>query len=240
MGTTTTKPRADWSMTPRSTAGATVQGTLALAALASVGDLTALDPIWGGAVTAAGALATVVVAAHNHTPATGLIYRLTCWAGAGSWLTYTLATTPWTLNTFAALGVGALSAGLLAPLTRPTDARRPGTGMLLRSTARTGTEWESRLARVCRIRATVTEVRSWPTGTGYDVHAELPGGGVTRKSLATFAEALATDARLPEGCGVEIVGGANRGAVILRISTVNRLAQIITYPPDYTSAGSSP
>ncbi len=238
MGTTTTgRPRSDWSLTPRSAAGATAQGALALAALATVGDVTALDPIWGGAVTAAGALATVVVASHHGTAPTALIYRLCCWIGAGTWLTYTLAATPWTLNTFAALGVGALTAGLLAPLGRATTrTRRPGTAVLLRHSARTGAEWESRLVRVCRIRATVTEVRSWPTGTGYDVHADLPGGGVTRKQLAGFAEALATDARLPEGCGVEIVGGGNRGAVVLRVSTVNRLAQIISYPPDYTPA----
>ncbi|WP_371781721.1 hypothetical protein [Streptosporangium subroseum] len=237
MGTTTTRtPRPDWSLTPRGTVSATTQGALALAALATAGDLAALNPVWGGAATAVGALGTVVVGAHhNHGPTT-LLYRLGCWLGAGSWLTYTLAATPWSLNTFAALGIGALGAGLLASLGRhtPRTARRPGTALVLRQSARTGMEWEDRILRVCRIRVTVTEIRTWPTATGYDVHADLPGGGVTRKQLATFAEALATDARLPEGCGVEIVSGTDRGAVVLRVSTVNRLAQIIGYPADYS------
>ncbi|MEU8104508.1 hypothetical protein AB0C18_12390 [Nonomuraea muscovyensis] len=237
MGTTTTgKPRPDWSLRPRGAASATVQGALALAALATVGDVAALNPIWGGAATAAGALGTVVVGAHHDHSPTTLLYRLGCWLTGGGWLTYTLATTPWNLNTFAALGIGALTAGLLAPLGRatPRTDRRPGTALMLRASARTGMEWEARMARVCRIRATVTDVVTWPTGTGYDVHVELPGGGVTRKQLTGYAEALATDARLPEGCGVEVAAGAHRGAVVLRVSTVNRLAQTLTYPADYS------
>ncbi|WP_405143839.1 hypothetical protein OG589_39820 [Sphaerisporangium sp. NBC_01403] len=238
MGTTTTakpRPRADWSLAPRGPISATTTGALALAALATVGDTTALEPMWGGAVTAAGVLGTVVVAAHTGTAPAALIYRLTCWIGGGGWLTYTLAATPWTLNTFAALGVGAITAAILAPLGRATTrARRPGTALVLRQSARIGTEWEARIARVCRVRVTVTDVVTWPTGTGYDVHVDLPGGGVTRKQIEGFAEALATDARLPEGCGVEIVGGANRGALVLRVSTVNRMAKAITYPADYT------
>ncbi|GIH81190.1 hypothetical protein [Planobispora longispora] len=201
-----------------------------------MGDATALDPLWGGAATVTGMLGTVVVGAHfDHGP-TALLYRLGCWIGAGGWLTYTLITTPWNLNTFAALGVGALTAGLLSPLGRvtPHTDRRPGTALVLRQNARIGIEWENRLLRVCRIRVTVTDVVTWPTGTGYDVQVELPGGGVTRKQVESYAEALATDARLPEGCGVEIVGGPHRGTVVLRVSTVNRLAQIITYPADYS------
>ncbi|MBP2708206.1 hypothetical protein JOL79_30945 [Microbispora sp. RL4-1S] len=238
MGTTTTaKPRADWSLAPRGPVSATAQGTLALAALATVGDVTALDPIWGGAVTAAGLLGTVVVGAHRNTTPSGIVYRMACWIGGGGWLTWTLATTPWTLNTFAALGIGALTAGILAPLGSATPrTNRAGKALVLRQSARIGAEWEARLLRVCRIRATVTDVITWPTGTGYDVLVDLPGGGITRKQLESFAEALATDARLPEGCGVEICGGVHRGAVVLRVSTVNRLAQTITYPADYSPA----
>ncbi|GAA0932401.1 hypothetical protein [Nonomuraea longicatena] len=237
MGSTTTgTPRADWSVRPRGAAGATVQGALALAAVAAVGDTAALDPLWGGAVAAVGALGTVVVGAHRHHPPAALLYRIGCWLSGGGWLTYTLAATPWSLNTLAALGVGSLAAGLLAPFGRatPTPGRQPGTGLMLRASARNAAEWEARLLRVCRIRATVTDVRPWPGGTGYDVHADLPGGGVTRRQLTGYAEGLATDARLPEGCGVEVAAGAHRGAVVLRVSTVNQLARTIDYPADYS------
>ncbi|GII91153.1 hypothetical protein [Sinosporangium siamense] len=238
MGTTTTRtPRADWSLRPRGAAGAAVQGALALAALATVGDAVNLETIWGGAFTVAGALGTVVVSARQDLAPAGLLYRLGCWIGAGSWLTYALAATPWNLNTFAALGIGALTAGLLAPLARPrsrTETAGGGTALVLRQGGRIGAEWEARILRVCRVRVVVTQVRTWPNGTGYDVHADLPGGGVTRGQVAGYAEGLATDARLPEGCGVEVAAGEHRGAVVLRVSTVNRLAQVVDYPPDYS------
>ncbi|MDP9864027.1 MULTISPECIES: hypothetical protein [Streptosporangium] len=239
MGTTTTPtPRPDWSLTPRGTVSATAQGALALAALASIGDLTGLNPIWGGAATAAGALGTVVVSAHHdHGPAS-LLYRLGCWLGAGAWWTYTLATTPWNLNTFAALGIGALTAGLLAPLGRhtPRAPRRPGTALVLRHTSRIGAEWEARIQRVCRLRVTVTDVTMWATRTGYDVHLDLPGAGSTLAQISGAADALATDARLPEGCGVEVGPGMHRAAVVLRVSTVNRLEEEVPFPPLTTSA----
>ena len=74
---------------------------------------------------------------------------------------------------------------------------------------------------------TVTDVRMWATGTGYDVHLDLPGAGSTLAQISGAADALATDARLPEGCGVEVSPGTHRGAVILRVSTVNRLEEEI-------------
>ncbi|WP_432924287.1 hypothetical protein ACQPZZ_29090 [Microbispora sp. CA-135349] len=89
------------------------------------------------------------------------------------------------------------------------------------------------MQRVCRVRVSVTDVREWPTRTGYDIHADLPGAGSTRAHLAAAADALAVDARLPMGCGVEISPGAHRGAVVLRVATVNRLTQNIDYPADY-------
>ncbi|GHH63710.1 hypothetical protein GCM10017673_05100 [Streptosporangium violaceochromogenes] len=238
MGATTTtrsrpRPRADWSLSPRGTVSATAQGALALAALATIGDAAGLDPLWGGAVTAVGALGTVLVSAHHGLTPTGLLYRLGCWISAGAWWTYTLAATPWNLNTMAGLGLGALTAGLLAPLgrrsTRPASAA--GTALVVRHASRIGLEWQARIQRVCRITVIVTDVTMWATGTGYDVHADLPGSGSTLAQIAGQADALATDARLPTGCGVEISPGAHRGAVILRVSTVNRLSEEVPFPP---------
>uniref|UniRef100_UPI003F499C5D hypothetical protein n=1 Tax=Sphaerisporangium sp. CA-236357 TaxID=3240030 RepID=UPI003F499C5D len=237
MATTTkakTTTKADWSLTPRGPVSATTQGVLALAALATIGDVVALDPIWGAGATVAGAVATVLRSSHQaHAPA-GLVYRLCCWLGAGSWFTYTLATTPWTQGSWAALGVGAVTAGILAPLARPKQrGRRTGRALVLRQSSRIGQDWEERIFKVCRIRARVTQVDLWPSRAGYDVHVDLPGEGTTRKQLAGGADALATDARLPEGCGVEIGPGQHRGAAVLRVSTVNRLHQDIDYPADY-------
>ncbi|MFF4413219.1 hypothetical protein ACFYY8_11865 [Streptosporangium sp. NPDC001559] len=243
MGTTTTKnaqrPAVDWSLQPRGAVSATVQGTLALAAAATVGHAAGLSPLWGGVATAAGALGTVLVSAHHNHGPSALLYRLGCWIGAGSWWTYTLITTPWTQGAWASLGVGALVAGMTASIGRaaPRPASgRPSSALVLRSTARLGIEWEERIRRICRVAVTVTDVTTWPNGAGYDVFLTLPPSGATRNDLASRAESLATSADLPEGCSVEVLGveGQGRSRVVLRVSTVNRLGQTVGYPADYS------
>ncbi|MEU5869584.1 hypothetical protein ABZ815_51065 [Nonomuraea sp. NPDC047529] len=234
---TPAKIKADWSLKPRSAVAATTQGALALAAVAVAGDLASVEPLWGGAATAAGAVAIVVRSAHLAHPPAGLLYRLTCWLGAGSWLTYTLAAGLWSQGVWATLGVGALTAGILAPVgrTAPRKARGQAAGraLVLGRAAKVGEEWEHRIQRVCRMRVQVTNVVTWPTRCGFDVHVDLPGAGATRTQLAVACDALATDARLPQGCGVEVTPGAHRGAVVLRVATVNRLTDNIDYPADY-------
>lgn len=233
--TTTKTAPIDWSLKPRGVVSGTAQGALALAALAVAGDIAAVEPMWGCVATGAGAVASVLRSASlGHAPA-GLFYRLGCALGAGSWLTYTLAAGLWSQAAWMALGIGAISAGILSPLGRAVR-RAPRSGsraLVLSRTAKVGEEWERRLFRVCRIRCTVTDVIAWSTGTGYDVHVDLPGAGSTRAQISSAADALATDARLPDGCGVEVAPGAHRGAVILRVATVNRLTQDVDYPADY-------
>lgn len=225
--------RIDWSLAPRGPVSATVQGALATAAAAVAGDLAGVHPVIGGAATAAGAVATVLRSAHLAHPPGALLYRLMCTLGAGGWITYALASGElWSQGTWAALGIGALTAGVLSPLGSVRRGRAlPGRSLVLTRTARVGQEWEARIRRVCRMRVTVADVVHWPTGTGYDVHVELPGGGATRAQLAAAAAALAADARLPEGCGVEVGPGPHRGAAVLRVCTINRLTEDIPMPP---------
>ncbi|WP_432924285.1 hypothetical protein ACQPZZ_29085 [Microbispora sp. CA-135349] len=134
--------RADWSLAPRGPVSGTAQGALALAAAAVAGDLATVSPVWGGAVTAAGAVATVIRSHHLAHPPAALLYRLGCWLGAGSWLMYTLAAGLWNQGAWAALGIGALTAGLLSPLGRAVPRRtgQAGTGraLVLGRTARIG------------------------------------------------------------------------------------------------------
>lgn len=228
------RPAPDWSLAPRGPMSATIQGALATAAAAVAGDLVGVHPVIGGAATAAGAVATVLRSAHLAHPPGALLYRLMCTLGAGGWITYTLAGGElWSQGTWAALGIGALTAGMLSPLGSVRRGRGhalPGRSLVLTRTARVGEEWEARIRRVCRIPVTVTDVAHWSTGTGYDVHVELPGAGATRARLAAAADALAADAQLPEGCGVEVGPGPHRGAAILRVSTVDRLHEDIPMP----------
>lgn len=238
MGTTTTnkRQRADWSLRPRGVVSTVGQAALGLTAASAVGSVAHLGPWWAAAGAAVGALGNVVVAAHRNHSGGAVLYRLACWAGAGGWLTWTLTTGPWHADALAALGVGAIGAGVLAPIANHTrgGAGRGGGALVLRAGGRIGAEWEARIARVCRVRVTVTQVVPWPTGAGYDVHAELPPGGATRAQIAQHANGLAADAKLPEGCGVEVAAGPHRGAIVLRVSAVSRLAEEIGYPVDYS------
>ena len=99
---------------------------------------------------------------------------------------------------------------------------------------RVAVEWEQRINRVCRVKVVITDVVAWEGKCGYDLHADLPAGGATRKHLERFAEGLAADAHLPEGCGVEFRRGKDRGRVVIGVSTVNRLHEDVPYPIDYS------
>lgn len=234
---TKTAKGVDWSLAPRGVVSATVQGAAGLAAVAGVGEMAQVSPLWGAAGAVVGALGQVVTTAQAQPGPGALLYRLGCWTAAGGWLTWALsdAGTVWSTSGLASLAVGALAAGTLAPLGRidapPQD--EPGTAVVLRGGGKIGLEWERRFRRVCRVAVTVTDVRPWDNGAGYDVHGQLPPGPATRRQIAAACEALATDARLPEGCGCEVKPGGNRGEFVLSVATINRLGEaVLPHPGD--------
>ncbi|MER5649567.1 hypothetical protein [Streptosporangium sp. NPDC002524] len=221
---------------PRDVLGATAQATLAVAAAATVGDMVDLPAYWAITGALVGGVGGVVSDAR-HASAPALMYRLGCWCGAGGWLTYALHDTPWRLNTWAALGVGALAAAVLAPFAHRDDRRiRAATesgALVLRSNSDLARNWEARIQRVASMRVQIQEVERWANGAGYSLLAELPWGGATRARLAAFEQGLASDARLREGCGVEVDRGRHRGSAWLHVSTINLLSETIDYPSDY-------
>ncbi|MFD8534317.1 hypothetical protein ACFV0L_43605 [Streptosporangium canum] len=232
--------RLDWSLKPRGVVSGTVQGTLALSALAIGADIADLEPLIGAGATVAGAVVSVLTSHHAQQAPSGVLYRLGCWIGAGGWLTWTMAASPGLKEAALSLLAGAGLAGGLAPLARPKKRpTAPSTReVMLSRTARAAREWQQRLADVCRVQVTVTNVIDWPTRAGYDVHVELPPTGTTADDIASQVKSLAAAARLPHGCGVEVVAGAHRGSIVLRVSTVNRLTARIPYPEDLGVGGS--
>ncbi|MET7339134.1 hypothetical protein [Nonomuraea sp. NPDC005650] len=242
--TTVKTAQADWSLTPRGPVQATVQGALALAVLGVGSELASVSPVWAAVAGVGGVGATILTATRHNLGPAALFYRMGCWLGAAGWLAYTSATTVFSEYAVGSLAVGALVAGLASPLGKPTKDRRlrsataparASTALLSRQAVQVATDWEARIMRVCRMRVQVTAVVPWSTRAGYDVHLVLPGGGVTRQQLANYAEALATDARLAMGCGIEVAPGADRGLVVLRVSTVNRMAMPIGCPDDFSA-----
>ncbi|HEY9474223.1 MAG TPA: hypothetical protein VIS06_10270, partial [Mycobacteriales bacterium] len=205
--------------------------------LASVGYLAHVDPIWAGAATAATTVGTLIAESLQGTAGVTRLYRAACWAGTGSWVTYALATSPWSGDALGSLIVGTLGMGLLAPVLSRRERRaaeRERRAVVLSRRARTGDEWSARLARVCGIRgAQILNIQTWPARTGYSIDVDLPGG-TTWRSLAGSVDALASDLRLPIGCGVEVTAGAHRGAAVLHVSTVNALISEQPFPADYS------
>jgi hypothetical protein len=232
--------RNDWSLTPRGSVSATAQAAAALMATSGLGEVAHVHPVYGMAAAGAGALGHLMVGAHRAYTPGAILYRLGCWAGAGGWLTWSLASDApwWNTNGLASLAVGAVGAAAMVPLagrTRGGAGTAGANGMLvLRSAARTGQDWDARFRRVCRVNVEVTSIREWSTGAGYDVHGRIPPGGATVKALRTHCDALATDANLPDGCGVEIVSGGSRASFIAHVATVNRLVETIDYPDDFS------
>ncbi|MEE2041564.1 hypothetical protein Q8791_30515 [Nocardiopsis sp. CT-R113] len=226
----------DWSVTGGGPVSNTAVAALGLAAAAATGHGLAVSPVWGAAAGVAGAATNVMIGAAAEASPTGQVINIARWVGAGGWLTWCLSTTPWDVNSMLTLVVGsAISAGL-APLARggrPAHTAQGG-ALVLNATSRTEREWEQRLGRIVhRTPFRVTRTVAWETGAGFTLHVDLPSG-VTRKSLETHTDALAADARLPEGCGVELDKAESRGSVRLHVATVDRMRSSIDYPEDYS------
>jgi hypothetical protein len=232
----TERRQMDWSLTGGGPAANTALAALGLTAAAATGAALEVSPIWGAAAGVAGAATSVVIGAVAEATPTGQVIRIGQWVTAGGWLTWCLATTVWDVNALLALVVGAAVSAGLAPLTRtPAQKKEAGGGSLvLSATSKLEREWEQRLARITRQSPyRVTKTTLWETGAGYTLTVELPSG-MTRRSLGTYTDALAADARLPEGCGVEPDKAPHRGAVLLHVATVDRMREALDYPDDFS------
>ncbi|GGU62623.1 hypothetical protein [Streptomyces lavendofoliae] len=205
-----------------------------------------LDTPWpvAAAIAGAGLAGTHIAGRRKNMTRHTLVMRAAGWLGAGGWSSWAIANGPWTTwgigsLTAGAIGLGAAIAGAHAAeaqaSTKAAEAEAAATlAKLAGNRQALATEWQQRIARVCGIEGlTVAGIEDWPAG-GYSIDAELPAGGATWKEIARRADALAADARLPEGCGVEVSKGAHRGAVVLDVSTENHLIDDVYYPSDYS------
>lgn len=240
----TTRRRVDWSFGP---GHGPVSGVLnaAGAALAAtmVADLAHISPLYAALAGVCVGAASVAAAAVADLPGAAICYRAACWLAAGGWSAATLAwSSPWRSVPLALLGIGSLAAGMIgAGLARSEGRARRAReiaqqrAQLLSSgagRARLAAVWEDRLARVCSISgARVIGVETWAQRTGYDLEVVLPPGGHTWRRVDGFKDGLAADARLPNGCGVEVKPGVDRGTILIGVSTVDALAEPREYQP---------
>lgn len=225
------RPLADWSLTPRGTVSGAAVGFLGIAAATKLGHILELESYWAAIVTTAGALGSLARSMRDGLAAPAVVYRMLRVIGAGAWSTFALATEP-TFKHVLGLGVATVASAAAAPLfdretTKTSVAdRRP---VAVRTSTRLAREWEDRIRTVARMMVTIEEVSYWKTKSGYTLYGQLPPGG-TRKQLASYCDALAEAAGLPNGCGIEVVAGSRRGKFAMHVATVNRLTMDIPWP----------
>ncbi|MFC1418574.1 hypothetical protein [Streptacidiphilus cavernicola] len=233
----------DWDAKHGAVTGAINTATATLAA-ASVEHAAHL-PLWSaGLLAGAGLLGTHVAGLRMKVSGATLGLRAATWMAAGAWCSWAAVEGPWTRNVLVtlaagALGLGGAMAGAHHVEEKQAEQQAAAEAAVKRASMdwkrqRVADEWDQRLATVCTgSTAHVIGVEEWETGGGYTLDTECLGG--TRwRDLKTFEEALAAEARLPEGCGVEVKAGAHRGAALIDVATVNRLIGEDPYPTEYS------
>ncbi|MER8003039.1 DNA translocase FtsK [Streptomyces sp. NPDC095613] len=206
----------------------------------------AADMPWQVGVIAAGAglVGTHIAGVRQDLPRSSLTLRAAGWLGAGGWASWALANSPWTQWSIGTLIAGAigLGAGMASTRNAKTKQEEKQTqaaeavkiaGLDAKRQA-IAAEWTERILRVCNQQVTMVGVELVDDDAGFTLDGETAAGGASWKTLQRYQDGLAADARLPEGCGVEVTKGANRGAFLITVSTVNRLIDDIEYPDDYS------
>jgi hypothetical protein len=240
----TRTPPLDWAATHGPVTGA-LSATTGAAAVALLGTATGMPehiPLLIGAAGAAG---------HGigHSVLRRLTFRTVAarassWLLAGGWTTWAMAEGPLSWKCLGVLAGAGVSIGALASnaaaheeaaeqerLTAEARAAVAEMDARRRAVAR---EWVDRIKRLTGLDVVINAVEFWPNGAGYSVGGDLPGGALWTQ-LRDRSKQMAADARLPHGCLVEAEPGPVQGSFAIDISTVNIMADLVTYPDDFTA-----
>lgn len=213
-------------------------------ALAYAGSGAHLDPSWYAAIAGAGLLSSVYAGARKKVGRSALVMRAAGWLGVGGWCSWAALEGPWTGKAIAALVAGSVGLGVAIESAHHRAEVRSEEQARFEAIERAAStdnarrkvadEWTDRLQRVCTgATVQIVGVEQWESGGGFTLDAECSNGTKWR-DLKAQEDALAADAKLPEGCGVEVGPGVHRGAVLLNVATVNRLSGDEPYPVDYS------
>lgn len=223
---------------PISAAGTALAATYAASA--------AHGPVWWGAAVGGGGLLGSHIAGRTAGASRGsLALRAAAWIGAGSWCSWALTVGPWTTDCLAALTAGAVALGAAmsgvrmaadrAEQQRAAEQAAADRATNLQRHQRLAAEWIERIERVCGFVVEIVGIEMWEHGGGYTLDGRLPLGGHTYKDIKRMQEGLAGDARLPNGCGVEVIEGADRGSFLANVETENNIVEgELLYPDDYS------
>ncbi|MFF9271128.1 hypothetical protein [Streptomyces rochei] len=200
---------------------------------------------WAALTAGAGLIGTHIAGRRHKVTTATLALRAAGWLAAGGWCSWAIAEGPWSQTALGALLAGVLGLGAAMAGAHHVEEKAEAQRVEQEAAARRATldgkrqkiadEWEDRIVRVCHgTVVTIVGVEVWESGGGFSLDGECGVGGTRWKDIAVCKEQLAADARLPEGCGVEVEAGAHRGAVLIHVSTVNHLVDDVPYPQDYS------
>ncbi|MEU5973663.1 hypothetical protein [Streptomyces sp. NPDC047315] len=234
-------PAWDWAAGHGPVTGA-LSATTGAFAVATTGAAAGMPPGWAMAVGAAGAVGHTIAGIRLRNAGRTIAARASSWLIGAGWTTWSITHGPLTweaLGSLAALGVA------MATTTRSTNlyeeareqealtAEARAVAAELSAERRViAEEWVDRIHRVCGITVRILAVEHWPTGTGYTLDAELPGG-TTYDQIAARTAGLAADAHLPHGCSATAGPGIHQGRTLIDVATVNVLETETPYPTDY-------
>lgn len=211
---------------------------------AYIAEVAHLSPGWPGAVAAAGLVGTHITGVRRKVSGATLGLRAASWIATGGWCAWAAVEGPWTRNVLAALAVGAVGLGSAMAGAHHVEEKKAEEQAAAEKAANFANldskrreiaeEWQQRIALVCTgTTVQITGVEDFASGGGFTLDGDCLHGTKWR-DLKNYEDALAAEARLPEGCGVEVKKGAHRGAVLIDVSTVNALINECPYPTDYS------
>lgn len=202
------------------------------------GHMAGLSPAWAVLAAGAGAAGTHVAGMRKRVTGATLGLRAAAWLGVGGWCSWAVAEGPWTRTAVEALAVGAIGLGTAMAGAHHIEERKAEEQAKAEAAANLASldgkrrkiaeEWQERIAKVCTgSTVQITGVEEWDSGGGFTLDGDCLHGTKWR-DLKAYEDALAAEAQLPEGCGVEVKKGAHRGAVLM------------TWPPSTPSSTTAP
>lgn len=217
---------------------ATVNAAGAGLAVVTVGQETGLPASWvlGGAL--AGAAGSAISGLARGLRKGTLTLHASAWLFGGGWASYVLeneaafTSGAWGFLAAGACGFGAAAGGL--HVKHKAEDRRNQQILAAQERVKAAHEWSDRFARVANVQgAEILNVEHWPNReAGFTLEVKLPPGGASWRTLQGCSDQLASDANLPEGCGVEVFAGTSRGTAIVKVATMNALLDEIRVPHD--------
>ncbi|MEU5596842.1 hypothetical protein [Streptomyces sp. NPDC020298] len=236
--------KLDWDAKHGPVTGPINTGLAALA-VGYAGHTLAMPWEWAALTAGAGLVGSHIAGRRHKVTSATLALRAAGWLGAAGWCSWAIASGPWSQWGIGSLLAGVLGLGAAMAGAHHVEEKAEEQRVEQEAAARRATldgkrkaiadEWEDRIVRVCAGAVVqIVGVEVWESGGGFSLDGECGAGGTRWKDIAVYKDQLAADAKLPEGCGVEVGPGAHRGAVLLHVSTVNRLVEDVYYPEDYS------